>query len=43
MYTVTKYLITTTSNSVVWAISCSSQCTTTGVTKAVVCVVMSVG
>ena len=26
-----------------WAISCSSQCPTTGVTKAVVCSVLSVG
>ena len=26
-----------------WAISCSSQCSTTGVTKAVVCAILSVG
>ena len=26
-----------------WAISCSSQCSTTGVTKTVVCVILSVG
>ena len=26
-----------------WAISRSSQCTTTGVTKAVVCIILSVG
>ena len=26
-----------------WAISCSIQCSTTGVTKAVVCVILSVG
>ena len=26
-----------------WAISCSSQCPTTGVTKTVVCIILSVG